>query len=224
MKNKYKMLAVTATAILSLSIAGQGFAAAGTGFQESNNTRIQSAVSALQKNGILKGDHKGNLEINATLTAAQGVQLIVNAFGLNLDTIRFFKEPQATDYFTKADNKAWYAQALIIASVHDLGLPKDLDPNRTWTKEEFTHYVMLAMQKNSNLPMIKLQPMDFKDEDQVNIALDGDVQRALVLGIAKLDADRKFNPKQEISRGAAAELIYNALEYVAAHPAPNHQS
>lgn len=221
MKSKFKMIAVTATAILSLSIAGQSFAAAGLGFQENNNARIQVAVSDLQKKGILKGDHKGNIEINATLTAAQGVQLIVNAFGFNLDTIRFVKEPHATDFFTKADDKAWYAQALIIAGVHDLGLPKDLDPNKAWTKEEFTHYLMLAMEKNSNLPMIKIKPVDFKDKDQVSITLDGDVQRALVLGIARLDADGKFNPKQALSRGEAAELIYNALEYVAAHPAPN---
>ncbi|WP_042159606.1 hypothetical protein [Paenibacillus gorillae] len=217
MKNKFKMLAVTATAILSLTIAGHSFAAAGQGFQEANNAKIQISVSSLQKKGIIKGDQTGRVEINATLPAAQGVQLLVNAFGFNLDTIRFFKEPHATDYFKKADDKAWYAQALIIAAANDLGLPNDLDPKKVWTKEEFTHYLMIALEKKIELPAIN---EDSSNREQ----LSWDVKRALILGIATLDTDYNFNPKKEITSGEAAEMVYNALKYLETQQAPNQQS
>ncbi|WP_243124100.1 S-layer homology domain-containing protein [Pelotomaculum schinkii] len=68
--------------------------------------------------------------------------------------------------------------------------------------------------------MINLVPVEIADHDQLTISYDGAIQRALFYGVTKLDAEGKFNAKGKISRAEAAEQIYNALEYLKAHPAP----
>lgn len=146
--------------------------------------------------------------------------MIVGALDLNLDTIRFVKEPHATDYFKNASDSAWYAQALIIAGVHGLDLPADLKPGEKLTREEFTYQLIDAMENTNRLPMIKPVVMEYADQDQVKVEYSGALQRALNYGVLKLDGSGKLNPKQEITRAEAAVAISNALSYLKAHPAP----
>jgi hypothetical protein len=87
-------------------------------------------------------------------------------------------------------------------------LPADLQPDQIWTKEEFIHQLILAMELHSNLPMIKIAPIEFADMDQLNPSYQGSVQRAVVLGIAKVDGEGKMHPREAITRQEAAELIY----------------
>ncbi|TFE23738.1 S-layer homology domain-containing protein [Cohnella luojiensis] len=219
MKKSLKMFTVSAATVLTLTFASQSFAAAPS-FNDLGNIATKDKIITLQQKGYVHGVSSTRFLPNATITAAQGVQLIVNALGLNIDTVRFIKEPQATDYFANANNDAWYENALIIAAVNDIGLSADLDPDKLWTREEFTHQLILAIEKHSNLPMIKLMPVEIGDQADLTIDYDGSVQRALVLKIANLDAEGNFNPKDEITRAESAELIYNALQYIEAHPAP----
>jgi hypothetical protein len=222
MKKSLKMFTVSAATVLTLTFASQSFAATPS-FNDLGNIATKDKIITLQQKGYVHGISSTRFLPNATITAAQGVQLIVNALGLNIDTVRFLKEPQATDYFANASNDAWYENALIIAAVNDIGLPADLDPDKLWTREEFTHQLILAIEKHSNLPMIKLMPVEIGDQADLTIDYDGSVQRALVLKIANLDAEGNFNPKAEITRAESAELIYNALQYIEAHPAPTQE-
>lgn len=117
--------------------------------------------------------------------------MIVSALDLNLDTIRFVKEPHATDYFKNASDSAWYAQALIIAGVHGLDLPADLKPGEKLTREEFTYQLIDAMENTNHLPMIKPVVMEYADQDQVQAEYSGALQRALNYGVLKLDGSGK---------------------------------
>lgn len=216
---KHRKTVVTLSAIcIALSLAGQSLAA--SPFLDINQSAAKDSIASLQEKGVVQGVSDGTFSPDTTMTAAQGIQLIVNALKLNIDTLNFVKAPTATDYFAKASNDAWYAKALIIAANNGLDLPADLDPMKAWTKEEFTHHLMHAIETHGNLPMIKIVPVAFSDEDQLTVSYQGSIQRALVLGIAKLDAANKFNPKSEISRGEAAILTSSALDYLAAHPGP----
>ena len=152
--------------------------------------------------------------IRDSITAAQSIQLFVNAFDLNIDNIRFIKAPQATDYFAKANNDGWYANALIIGSFNVPELPSDLDPNQKWTKEEFTHYFVTTLENNYNLPKVKMIPIYVADENQITVLYSGAIQRALLYGFIILDTDNRFNPKEEISRAEAAAQVYLALGYI----------
>ncbi|WP_229753229.1 S-layer homology domain-containing protein [Paenibacillus segetis] len=210
---------VSSVAVLILSFAGQSYAALES-FDDVSNTTAKDSIIALQEKGIIQGISHSKFSPDTTLTGAQSVQLIVNALNLNLSAISFVKMPEVTDYFTIAKNDAWYANALIIASVHGFDLPTDFDPDHKMTREEFTHQFILAMEHQGQLPKFKMAPIQFKDDTELNSSYQGTVQRALVLGIAKLDAADKFHPKAEITRAEAAELTQHALEYLDAHPAP----
>lgn len=216
---KSKMVAMCTATVLTLAIAGQGFAAV-IPFKDLENIKAKDKVLALQERGYVKGTAEGVFAPNHAITAAEGIQLIVNALELNLDGIRFFKEPKATDYFLKADNNAWYANALIVASVNGFELPRDLDPAQSWTREAFTYHLIQATENHKNLPMINVVPAEIADHDQLTISYDGAIQRALTYDVVELDAQGNFNPKANISRAEAAEEIYNILEYLKAHPSP----
>jgi hypothetical protein len=223
MNIKSKIVSLSIVTALTLTITGQSFAAAAP-FTDLANVPQKQEILVLQEKGYVAGVGNKLFAPNATITAAQGIQLIVNALGLNIDLIRFFKEPKATDYFKNADNDAWYANALIIAAMNGLELSKDIDMNQGWTREEFTHRLILAMETHANLPKIKLVPAQFADQEQIIIGYEGSVQRALVYGVIKLDAEGNLNPKGKISRAEAAEEIYNALNYINVHKAPEKEA
>lgn len=189
-----------------------------TEFQDLNRSNAKAQIQALQQKGIVKGMNPQRFSPEMKLTAAEGIQLIVNALQLNIDHIRFFKEPFATDYFPNADNQAWYASALIIAANNGMELPSDLEPTKPWTKEEFTYQLITSMEKQNKLPMIKLVPVKIGDEKQLNPAYQGAVQRALQYGIAAVDRQGDFHPKDPIIREEAVSSVYRALRYLEDKP------
>lgn len=219
MKMKAKLVSLSITAVMAFSLATQSFAAV-IPFTDLENDKAKEKIIALQEKGIVKGIGNNKFAPGAVVTAAQGMQFFVNAFGLNLDLVRFSKEPKATDYFMKADNESWYANASITAAVNGLEFSKDLDPKQEWTHEEFTYQLVKAMELHFNMPMINLVPAEIADEDQLTIVYSGAIQRALHYGVVQLDAKGNFSPKSKMTRTEAAEEIYNALAYIKAHPAP----
>jgi hypothetical protein len=220
MKKTIKTFTLTAaTALLSLSLVGQSFAATSS-FTDLNNIASKDKIIALQESGIVGGMTSTLFAPQEKITAAQSVQLFVNALGLNLDLVNFVKEPKATDYFANASNDAWYAKALIVAAVNNVELPKDLNPTKKLTREEFTHQLVRVIEVSKNLPLINPVVVDIKDGDQLTVEYSGSIQRGLKYGIIKLNTDGTFNPKAEITRAEAAEEVYNALDYLKAHQTP----
>ncbi|MCY9661701.1 S-layer homology domain-containing protein [Paenibacillus chondroitinus] len=220
MKKIFKTMTLSAaTAVFSLTLVGQSFAAAPS-FTDLDKVAAKDKIMSLQQSGIVSGITPELFAPQAAMSEAQGVQLLVNAFKLNLDLVKFVKEPKATDYFVKATNDSWYANALITAAVNNVELPKDLDPNATLTREQFTHQLIRAMETYGKLPLINPVVVDIKDNDQITVEYSGSIQRAINYGVIKLSADGTMNPKAEITRADAAEEIFNAIEYLKAHQAP----
>lgn len=210
------------TAVMTLALAGQCFAGT-VPFTDISGIAGKAKIISLQEQGVIKGNGSGLFAPDAPMTAAQGIQLLVNAFDLNIDNIRFIKAPKASDYFKNARDDAWYADAFIIISFSGLELPSDLDPNTKWTREEFTHYLVKLMEKQGNLPMIDLKPVDISDSSQMDVLYSGSIQRALLYKLAELDADGGFRPKEPVTRADAAIVVCQALEYLKAHPSPQVQ-
>lgn len=219
MTMKSRMITLGTAAVITLTLVGNSLAAS-IPFTDLGDVGTKDKILALQEEGYVKGIDDGIFAPNRTMTAAEGIQLIVNALELNLDLVRFIKEPKATDYFIMSDDDAWYADALIIAAVNGLEFSTDINPSQEWTREEFTYHLIQAIEAHRNLPMIKLIGMNIADEDQLSVGYSGAIQRALVYGVTKLDAEGKFNPKAAISRADAAEQIYNALEYIKEYSEP----
>lgn len=206
MKRKIKL--ITLITVLVLSMTGQSFAASSP-FTDIDDSKSKDQIIALYEDGVIKGVGNGLFNPDGTLTAAQGVQMIVNAFDISLAKFLFIKAPLATDWFKNADDNAWYADALIRAGANDIGLPADLDPNAKWTKEDFTYYLVMAMESHYQMPMINMMYIETADEAEMTIEYQGAIQRSMKYNITVLDQDKKFYPKKMLTRSEAAEMIYN---------------
>lgn len=210
---KLKIKVITLTTILLLSMTGQSFAASNP-FTDITDTNSKDKIVKLCEDGVIKGVGNGLFNPDGTVTAAQGVQMIVNAFDISLAAFLFIKAPQATDWFKNANDNAWYADALIRAGANNIGLPADLDPNEKWTKEEFTYYLIMAMEAHYNMPMINMMYIETADESEMTIEYQGAIQRSMKYNITALDLDKKFYPQKPLTRAEAAEMIYNGRALV----------
>ncbi|WP_188068266.1 S-layer homology domain-containing protein [Brevibacillus brevis] len=216
MNIRKNMISLSLLALFTVSFSQPTFAAT-TPFTDLGQSGAKDKILSLQQQGVIKGVDDSKFAPNETITAAQGIQLMVNAFDLSLAAVTFIKAPQATDYFSKADNNAWYAGSLIIAAVNGLELPNHLDPNAEWTREQFIHQLMKVMETKGNLPMIKLVPVEIRDDQELTVDYQGSIQRALARDIIELDKENKLHPQKPVTREEAAEMIYNALAYLKSH-------
>ncbi|MGF7047376.1 hypothetical protein J2T13_001881 [Paenibacillus sp. DS2015] len=220
MRTQHKFTTLAIATILALSLTGQSSAASGH-FTDLDHIQGKDQIETLYNNGFVRGMNDHEFQPNATLTSAQGIQMIVNSFQLSLAAIDFSVVPQATDLFTKVQDNAWYTDAFIIAYHNGVDLSADIDPAHKLTREEFTSYVIHGLEKESNLPLIRINPVDITDKADLDIRYSGTIQIAVALGIADLDEQGNFHPTTEISRADAAIITYNALEYLNAHPGQN---
>ncbi|GAB6108095.1 S-layer homology domain-containing protein [Fusibacter bizertensis] len=193
-----------------LTITGASFAS--SDFKDISGISQERAIMALHEKGIINGTSSELFSPDKTLKASEGILMIVNTFDLNLDTIRFIKEPKATDYFKNANDDAWYAQGFITASVNGVELDADLDPNEVWTKEEFIYRIVSTYEQKNDMPMIKITPAEIKDEADITADYSGLLQRALHYGFIALDDNGNLSPKAEITRAEAAEIMYKIVE------------
>ena len=214
MNMKKRTLAViTTVTILSFSLGGQIFAAGNT-FKDIDNINGKEKIISLKNQGLIKGVSESQFLPSSKVTTAQGIQFISGGLQLSLAAIDFNKAPVASGLFTKVKDKAWYAEAFINAYYNRVELPKDIDPTKTMTKEEFTNYLVQGVEGIGNLPMINIVPVDIADDAALNPSYQGSIQRSLKYKINSLDANGKFNPKSEITRAEAAIMLYNALEFL----------
>ncbi|NBD24708.1 S-layer homology domain-containing protein, partial [Paenibacillus glycinis] len=223
MKKPFKMIALSTAALIALSVASQSMASAAS-FKDIANVPGKDKIIALQHSGLLSGISPYQYAPYRTITQAEGVTLIVNALGLNLDLVRFAKPPKASDYFTNVSNNAWYSNAFIVAQVNGMDLPKNLLPGKKLTREAFTYQLIHAIEASGQLPAVKPVVVKIKDQDRIATSYSGTIQRALSYGVVHLDNHGKFNPKREVSRAEAAVEISNALAYLKAHHAPTAPS
>ena len=214
---KKKIITLSSAAVLSLSVTLSAVAVS-IPFTDLSGIPAKDKIISLQERGIVAGTDKGIFSPDSRVTTVQAVHMLVKALDLNLNLVRFAKEPKATDYFTKANDDTWYANALIIASVNGVEVDRDVEMNRFWTKEQFTNTLVTAMERHYNLPLLKIMPPEIKDADQMTVEYSGAIQRALIYGVVKLDEEGNLYPKDELTRAEAAEQLYNAIEFIKAHP------
>lgn len=201
-----------ALVLAALTVTGSNFA--GVEFKDISGISQQNAIMALHEKGIINGTSSDLFMPNRSLKASEGILIIVNTFDLNLDTIRFIKEPKATDYFKNANDDAWYAQGFITASVNGVELDANLDPNQIWTKEEFIYHIVTTYEQKNDMPMIKIAPVEIKDEGDITGDYSGLLQRALYYGFISLDDMGNLSPKSEITRAEAADIMYKIIEAI----------
>ncbi|WP_274651803.1 S-layer homology domain-containing protein [Paenibacillus humicola] len=195
-------------------------------FSDIKNDPNAGKIAELEKLGKLAGGGKdGKFNPNGKLTYAEGVTLIVRGLDLNIDNLRFIKEPKASDYYTKVKDNAWYSQNFIIAQYNGLKLPKDVNPNAVMTREQFAYHLFQAITAKGDFAFIEMYVV-IKDEADVTKAYMDSIQKLLIAKIAELDGKQNFHPKQMMTRSTAAGWLYEAIQFVKTHqpiPAPPDQ-
>ncbi|WP_084224979.1 S-layer homology domain-containing protein [Paenibacillus pectinilyticus] len=207
-----KKLAALSLSILLCSSLTFGSAYAFSDLDEGQAT----AINALKDRGIVSGFDSEHFVPKGKISYAQSVQMIVKGLNLNMDNLRFIKQPLASDSYSNIANDAWYADAFVIAHYSNLGIPKDVNPNATITREQFGDLLVKALESKGQFPLVKMF-IQIKDEDQLSVDYQGTIQRLLLYKITSLDGEGKFNPKSELTRGEAANWLYNAIQVLEAH-------
>jgi hypothetical protein len=177
-------------------------------------------------NGNKDHGKKGNDDYQkASINAATAVTLIVKGLDLNIDNIRFIKEPKASDYYTKVKDDASYAKYFIIAQFNGLGLPKDINPSAKVTREQFAKWLYGALSNKGEYAWIDIY-LDIADADQVTKENMDSIQKLLISKIATLDSKQKFYPKQNITKEQAEVFIAKTVKFIASmnKPVPNPES
>ncbi|MEX2414817.1 MAG: S-layer homology domain-containing protein [Paenibacillaceae bacterium] len=206
-------IAISLLIVLCVILSSSVFA-----FQDINNNPDKAKIESLKDRGIING-FNSKFNPDAQMTYAEGFQLIVKALNLNIDHIRFIKMPLASDYFSYVSDDAWYANAFLMAQFH-LEPPADVQPNQVMTREVFAHYLFKGMMTKGEFAFIQIY-MLINDEDLVTPEYMNAIQKLLISKVAQLDADNNFRPNVAITRGEAAVMIYNALDFLSkAEPIP----
>lgn len=154
-----------------------------------------------------------------SVKAYEAVTQIVQGLKLNIDDIRFFKEPKASDYYTKVKDNAPYAQAFIIAQFTGLDLPKDIDPNAYVTREQFAKWLYGGLSSTGEYMWIDLY-VEVKDANKVSKGYMESIQKLLIANIASLDSHSRFWPKMDVTKAQADRMVKRTQQFVEKNNTP----
>ncbi|WKL00239.1 S-layer homology domain-containing protein [Paenibacillus amylolyticus] len=204
MKHK-KGLAATLALCVSLTAGGASVFA----FTDVKDEGQKSIVDSLKSKGIVSGVTADLFRPDLALSEPQGVQLIVNAFGLKMN----LQEASAQN---KISPDTWYADAVQAATQNGLSIPVELNPQGKMTREQFVILLHEGINTTGNYPVIMKYNL-VKDENKIGKDAISAVQNLLNMNIIELDKDGNFRPDQSLTRMEAASMIFNALEFVDKH-------
>ncbi|WP_202128506.1 protease complex subunit PrcB family protein [Paenibacillus dendrobii] len=199
-KNK---IATALLAVCCLATATSAYA-----FSDIQDPRQENIASYLQSQGIIHGVAPDRFAPSEKLSAAQGVQLLVNAMNL-----KAANGGTASGSKVNIPENAWYAQAAGIAADNGIPISQIRDWSSKLTKEQFAGMLHKAVTATGEYPIVEMY-LAVADDDEILSENKGAVQFLLLTHIAKLDEQQNFHPKQYISRMEAAEMIYNARQFI----------
>ncbi|AET60467.1 hypothetical protein HPL003_18625 [Paenibacillus terrae HPL-003] len=202
-KNK----SVTAALLVICSLA---VATSASAFRDIKGTEQEKIVSSLQNKGIIQGITKDKFAPDQSLTYAQGVHMVVNA--MDLQVMPDF----TTGSFANIPSSAWYAKSYRIAAQHQIPLSPDIDPSTQMTREQFANILYKAVSATGEYPTVRMY-INVADGKKLDQDSSEAVQFLLLTKIAKLDEKSNFNPERKVTRMEAAEMVYNASEFVQNH-------
>ncbi|CAM3572846.1 S-layer homology domain-containing protein [Marinicrinis lubricantis] len=207
MKHRFKTV-ITTMLVFLLMITGSVFA-----FNDIDHSPNKDKIMQLRALGAVHGVNEEQFMPETEMTVAQAVSMLVSSFKLNIDHIQFVKEPMASDSFNHVPEDAWYTDAFIIAKLNGLPLDRDIRPQDKITREQFAHLLLHALTAKGEYAFTEMYFM-LEDESEVDEAYMGSIQMLLNGKIITLDENNKFYPKRVITRGEAAGMIFDALEFV----------
>lgn len=203
---------------LLLASGSQAFAA----FDDLDNTLDKKKIEYLDEYHILQGITENKYAPDHSLNTAQGVSALVTGLDLNIDNMRFIKQPEASDYFTRITNDAWYSNNMMIAYLNGLDIPADVDVTAAMTRGQFATLLWQAVEQvdpdinesGGNNPSPSSADKPIADDESLSEIDQQILQQMIHSEIATLDQKEKFYPNEPITRAEAAVMLYNAIELI----------
>lgn len=161
----------------------------------------QTALDHLVEWGIARGYSDGDLKPDNPITRAEFVAMVNRAYGYNeAGPVRFQDVPST----------AWYADDIAIA--YNAGCFSGTSdttaaPNDNLTREQ----AMVLLARNMRLDAVPGEVTEFNDGNDFSAFSKGYVKAAVQQGLVSGYPDGTFRPKNRITRGEMAQLLYNAL-------------
>lgn len=190
----------TSVAALSLSLVLGGMSA--YAFDDVTlDTQVQM-LQSLRDQGIVKGVSSNKFNPAGTLSEAQGIQMIVNAFDLS-----------AGKETTEPGNPKWYHAAYDAAMAEGLSIPEMRDAEEALTREVFANLLFEGINTTGEYPVI-LRYNNIKDGQEIRPEYISSVQNLLNMKVISLDEEGQFRPHDTLTRMEAVEMVYAAREFI----------
>lgn len=151
-----------------------------------------------------------------TVSRAQLAAVLTNTFGLDYGSLRFIKEPLASDYYRDVADHAWYAPFLVMGAINEI-FPSggDFGPDRAVTRVEIAQALQRCFAaKGISVPMIMVMPV-FHDTAGLSQAEMNAVVFVNNTGIMR-GSDGYFRPADSLTRAEMAVVVRRCVELMAA--------
>lgn len=158
-----------------------------------SNTEVGQAVQQLTKLGIISGYPDGSFHPDDTLTRGQMARIAVTMLGENTAA----QTRSGNSVFTDVDQSHWANG--YINYISELGIISGY-PDGTFCADQVINYAQLLT--------ILVRLLGYTGEDVAYRWPDGYINKANALNIT---GGIEFSPYEEVTRGNAAYLVYNAL-------------
>ncbi|MBT2765586.1 S-layer homology domain-containing protein [Paenibacillus sp. ISL-20] len=156
----------------------------------------------------------GSFNPKQIITREQAAEEIFNA----IEYLKAHSNPAASEIMTASESAKLIAD-LLGGDGTDIQIK--INPDAKVTRESFVSLLMQTLKTSGKLPMIKIQPVDIEDQDQIDIENSGSIQLAIALGFVQLSEKGTINPKGELTRAVATEIIGKASDYLKARHNPS---
>ncbi|MNM58111.1 hypothetical protein D3C81_693330 [compost metagenome] len=207
LKRGAKMTLACGIIAASLSVGASAFA-----FTDLKGDPAEAKIQSLYDAGVINGVSNQLFAPKAKVTYGQAIQFLVN--GLSLTPAADSDGPaKASDYFTKLDDKSWYAPSFVTAVRSGLSLAPSTDPKAVITRAEFAHLLDQAIQTKGNFPVTKMYAF-ISDGDKLDAATMNSLQTLFNMRVITFEDDGKFRPDDAVTRAEAAVWIYNARNVI----------
>lgn len=167
----------------------------------------ESAIRTLEDRGIVHGIGSGRYAPGAPLTYAQGVRMVLRAFGLQ----------QGEPVEGANPDSPWYVQDWQDALELGLPLPATADPEASMTREEFARLLCQALERTGDYTFTN-QFILIRDAGLISPEAMPDIQILLLSRAAALDEDMNFRPLESVNRSTAAVWLLGILDFAEASP------
>ncbi|MFI2857083.1 S-layer homology domain-containing protein [Paenibacillus sp. JSM ZJ436] len=207
MKKSTKMI----SALLMSSALVGSMSASAFAFSDVEDSSQLAIVKDLQRAGVINGISEDRFAPNQSLTAAQAVQMIVNATELQV-----FPNFSGQSFSSVPDG-AWFSEAVNIAAMHGLPVTNEMAWNKPINRETFAGLLHAAVQSTGDYPIIAIH-IEVADEEKISEEFRGAVQFLLITNMADLNDKDEFQPKETLTRMEAAQMVHAARDFLNGFP------